>query len=68
MGKVRVVEVTGDLGITVDVGGSYVKPNAGMKLMINDVTTREEREVIFKQVFDELLNVIDKQLEGAMKK
>lgn len=68
MGKVRVIEITGDLGVTIDVGGSYVKPNAGMKLLINDVTTKEEREQIYKQVFDELLAVIDKQLEGTMKK
>ena len=68
MGKVRVIEITGDLGVTIDVGGSYVKPNAGMKLLINDVTTKEEREQIYKQLFDELLVVIDKQLEGAMKK
>lgn len=61
MAKMKKIEVS--LGITMEVNGTYVKPNALIEIDLDDMdNTKEKRDAIWKAAWD----MVEAQVVGKI--
>lgn len=64
MAKLKEIEVS--LGITIEVNGKYIKPNAKVVIELEDTDTPEKRHAIWEAAWKQVDQQVVKELQQFM--
>lgn len=66
MSNIRVKEIDVSLGISFEANNTWYKPNSRMVLQLDEDTTPQKRNVIWKKAWEEIRKQLEKEIENIV--